>query len=82
MNKYIYKVRFVTLNFLYITITKNSSIIIDCNPIVKFLISINASCLLHENYMFTILIIKLHILKFHRKTILQQTPSSNIPTSG
>ena len=36
----------------------------------------------HENFMLKFWIFKLYILKLHRKTILQQIPSSDTPTSG
>ena len=41
--------------------------------------SMNASCLVysHKNVM-----VQLRIFKLHRKMVLQQTPSSDTPTSG
>ena len=36
----------------------------------------------HENAMLELWIFKLHILKLNRKTILQQAPYSDTPTSG
>ena len=36
--------------------------------------------ILHENFMLELRIV--HILNFHRKTVLQQTPSSDTSISG
>ena len=86
MNKYIYKVRFVTLNFLYTTRTKimhKHEVIFGNQQTVSTTEKIDYKRILSLRCFMSILT-KISVLNFRslKEMILQQTPSSDTPTSG